>query len=78
MYESDLYSTLNNRGHTTVQPEDEDVQSKEEKWKCALIVYDVGECPGYNTMTRYITLNWSSVVKLEVFLHDESYFIVKF
>lgn len=65
-------------GHTTVQLEDKDVQFEEEKWKCVLIVYVVYECPGYNTMTRYVTINWSSVAKTDIFLHDEGYFIMKF
>lgn len=44
-------------GHTIVQLEEEEVKSEEEKWKCALIVYVVGECQGYDTMNRYINLN---------------------
>lgn len=44
-------------GLTTVQLEKEHVQSEEDKWKCTPIVYVVGECPGYNTMSRYINLN---------------------
>ena len=31
----------------------------------------IGECPGYNTMKRYIIMNWSSVSKHEVFLHED-------
>lgn len=65
-------------GHTTVQLEEEDVQLEEEKWKCTMIVYVVGECPGYNTMNTYINLNWTTVAKPEIFLHDEGYLIVKF
>lgn len=65
-------------GHITVQLEDEDVQSEEEKWKCVLIVYVVDKCPGYNTMTRYITINWSSVAKANIFLRDKGYLIMKF
>lgn len=29
-------------------------------------------------MNRYITQNWSSVAKPEVYLHDEAYYIIKF
>lgn len=54
------------------------MQSEKEKWRFALVVYVIGECPGYNTMTRYINLNWTSVAKPELLLHDEGYFIVKF
>ena len=50
-------------GQTMVQLEGKEVQIEEEKWKCALIVYVIGECPGYNTMNRYILLNWSKVIK---------------
>lgn len=62
-------------GHTIVQLEEEEVKSKKEKCKCALIVYVVGECPGYNTMNRYINLNWMTVAKPKIFLHDEGYFM---
>lgn len=31
-------------GHTAVQLDEEGVQSEEDKWKCVLIVYVVGEC----------------------------------
>ena len=50
-------------GQTMIQLEGKDVHIEEEKWKCALIAYVIGECPGYNTMNRYILLNWSKVIK---------------
>ena len=50
-------------GQTMVQLEGKEVQIEKEKWKCALIAYVIGECPGYNTMNRYILLNWSKVIK---------------
>uniref|UniRef100_A0A494G8C7 Uncharacterized protein n=1 Tax=Solanum lycopersicum TaxID=4081 RepID=A0A494G8C7_SOLLC len=40
--------------------EEIEVQEEEQKWKCALIAYVVGECPGYNSMKRYIIMNWSN------------------
>lgn len=33
-----------------VQLDKDEAESKTEKWKCALIVYILGEIPGYNTM----------------------------
>ena len=65
-------------GQTMVQLEEKEVQIEEEKWKCALIAYVIGECPGYNIMNRYILMNWSKVDKPEVFLHEEGYYIIKF
>ncbi|TMX05238.1 hypothetical protein EJD97_000234, partial [Solanum chilense] len=44
---------------TMVQLEGKEVQDEEDKWKCALIAYVVGEYPGYNAMNRYIMMNWS-------------------
>ena len=44
-------------GQTMVQLEEKEVQEEEQKWKCALIAYVIGECPGYNTMKRYIMMN---------------------
>ncbi|KAK4716230.1 hypothetical protein R3W88_014568 [Solanum pinnatisectum] len=65
-------------GKTVVQLEEENVQSEEEKWRCALIAYVIKKCPGFNTMNRYIIQNWSSVAKPEVYLHKEGYYIIKF
>ena len=65
-------------GQTMVQLEEKEVQIEEEKWKCALIAYVIGEFPGYNTMNRYIQMNWAKVDKPEVFLHEEGYYIIKF
>ena len=65
-------------GQTMVQLEEKEVQEEEQKWKCALIAYVVGECPGYNTMKRYIMMNWLSVIKPEVFLHEDGYYLIKF
>ena len=44
-------------GQTMVQLEGKEVQAEKEKWKCALIAYVIRECPGYNTMNRYIMMN---------------------
>ena len=63
---------------TMVQLEGSEVQIEEEKWKYALIAYVIGECPGFNTMNRYIMMNWVKGEKPEVFLHDEGYYIIKF
>ena len=65
-------------GQTMVQLEETEVQEEEQKLNCALIAYVVGECPGYNTMKRYIMMNWLSVSKPEVFLHEEGYYLIKF
>ena len=65
-------------GQTMVQLEGTEVQIEEEKWKYALIAYVIGECPGFNTMNRYIMMNWVKGEKPEVFLHDEGYYIIKF
>ena len=32
-------------GQTMVQLEEKEVQEEEQKWKCALIAYVIGECP---------------------------------
>ncbi|WMV23966.1 hypothetical protein MTR67_017351 [Solanum verrucosum] len=33
---------------------------------------------GYNTMHKYISQTWTEVVALEIFMHEEGYFIVRF
>ncbi|KAH0781016.1 hypothetical protein KY290_000614 [Solanum tuberosum] len=65
-------------GQTMVQLEEDEVQVEEDKWKCALIAYVIGECPGYNIMHKYITMNWTVVTKSDVYLHEKGYCIVKF
>ncbi|KAK6782209.1 hypothetical protein RDI58_020005 [Solanum bulbocastanum] len=65
-------------GKTMVQLEQEDVQTEEERRKCAIIAYVIGECPRYNTIHRYITMNWTTVAKPDVYLHEEGYYTVKF
>ena len=65
-------------GETMVQLEGKEVLDEEAKWKCALIAYVVGECPGYNVMNRYIKMNWSKAGQSTLYLHEEGYFIVKF
>ena len=65
-------------GQTMVQLEEKEVQEEEQKWKCVLIAYVIGECPRYNTMKRYILMNWSSVNKPEVFFHEDGYYLIKF
>ncbi|XP_060170990.1 uncharacterized protein LOC132601964 [Lycium barbarum] len=65
-------------GQVVVQLEKEKVDRETAKWKCALIVYSIGECPGYNNMCRFIAQSWNSVAEPEVYLHEEGYYIVKF
>ena len=65
-------------GETMVQLEGKEVQEEEAKWKCALIAYVVGECPGYNVMNIYIMMNRSKAGKPTLFLHEEGYFMSSF
>ena len=65
-------------GQAVVQLEGKEVQQEEQKWKSALIAYVIGEGPGYNTMKRYIMLNWSSVSKPELYVHEDGYYLIKF
>ncbi|WMV36945.1 hypothetical protein MTR67_030330 [Solanum verrucosum] len=44
-------------GEIVVQLENEEVERETEKWNCALIVYAIGECLGYNAMHRFVTQN---------------------
>lgn len=41
-------------GKIVVQLDKSEVEREAEKWKCALIVFIIGEKPGYNYMRRYI------------------------
>lgn len=59
-----------------VQLEAEEVEPEEEKWKCALIAYVIGETPGYNIMNRYISQNWINIDTPKVYLHDDGYYVI--
>uniref|UniRef100_M1A316 Endonuclease/exonuclease/phosphatase n=1 Tax=Solanum tuberosum TaxID=4113 RepID=M1A316_SOLTU len=52
-------------GQTMVQLEEDEVQVEEDKWKCALIAYVIGECPGYNTMHRI-----ASAIRVPLFVDE--------
>nr|XP_016469827.1 PREDICTED: uncharacterized protein LOC107792151 [Nicotiana tabacum] len=61
-----------------VQLDKSEVKEEENKWRCALIAYILGDGPGYNAMKRYINLHWSHVPEPELFYHDEGYYIIRF
>ncbi|WMV37120.1 hypothetical protein MTR67_030505 [Solanum verrucosum] len=65
-------------GKSVIQLDKTNVDRETAKWKCVMIVYVLGESPGYNTMHRYISQTWAEVVAPEIFMHDEGYFIVRF
>ncbi|KAK6788794.1 hypothetical protein RDI58_012592 [Solanum bulbocastanum] len=58
---------------------DEKEQEKEEvKWKHSLVLYIIGEMPGYNYMKPFISQTWANVANPDLFYHDEGYYVVKF
>ncbi|XP_009770244.1 uncharacterized protein [Nicotiana sylvestris] len=60
------------------QLDKEEVEQETQNWKSDLIVYIIGDIPGYNYMKNYVAQNWAIVGEPEVFLHDEGYYIIKF
>ncbi|PHT89687.1 hypothetical protein T459_04800 [Capsicum annuum] len=65
-------------GTVVVQLDQQDLEKEESKWKFSLVLYVIGEMPGFNFMKRYIAQQWSAVAKPELYYHDEGYYIVKF
>ncbi|KAH0652563.1 hypothetical protein KY289_030241 [Solanum tuberosum] len=65
-------------GKSVIQLDKTEVDRETAKWKCDMIVYVLGESPGYNTMHRYISQTWAEVVAPEILMHEEGYFIVRF
>ncbi|OIT23096.1 hypothetical protein A4A49_32146 [Nicotiana attenuata] len=53
-------------GKTDVQLEKEDVDKEILKWRCAIIVYVIGETSGYNYKHRFVKQSWNQVVELEI------------
>ncbi|XP_059301875.1 uncharacterized protein LOC132053789 [Lycium ferocissimum] len=58
--------------------EQEEIDREMRKWRSALIVYVIGDTPGYNYMSKFVTQTWNKVVEPEVFLHKEGYYVIKF
>ncbi|KAG5629509.1 hypothetical protein H5410_001226 [Solanum commersonii] len=48
-------------GKIVVQLDENEVEQEAEKWKCALIVFVIGEKPGFNYMRRYIEHYWKDI-----------------
>ncbi|KAH0730337.1 hypothetical protein KY289_001525 [Solanum tuberosum] len=65
-------------GKSVIKLDKIEVERETSKWKCASIVYVLGESPGYNTMHRYISQTWTEVAAPEIFMHEKGYFIVRF
>lgn len=65
-------------GKIVVQLDENEVEQEAEKWKCALIVFVIGEKPGFNYMRRYIEHYWKDIADPVIFLHEDGYYIVKF
>ncbi|XP_070032704.1 uncharacterized protein [Nicotiana tomentosiformis] len=65
-------------GSLLVKLDKEETNREADKWKAALVVYVIGETPGYNYMRRYMAQNWNMVAGPEVYYHKKGYYIVKF
>lgn len=65
-------------GEPVVHLEEAYVKNKTDKWKCILIAYFIGKFSWYNAMIRYRSHNWSNVAKLDLYLHEDGYYIIKF
>lgn len=47
-----------------------------EKWSNAIVLYVVGFYPTIAAIHRFISQQWSNFEKLEVFWHDNGYFVI--
>ncbi|XP_070031557.1 uncharacterized protein [Nicotiana tomentosiformis] len=65
-------------GQHMVQLDKSEIEAEENKWRCVLIAYILGDGPRYNAMKRYINLHWSHVAEPDLFYHDEGYYIIRF
>lgn len=65
-------------GETVIQLDKDAVEEEKNKWRCALIAYVIGYCPGYNYMKGYISRNWGEIAEPELYLHKDVYYIVRF
>ncbi|OIT22904.1 hypothetical protein A4A49_56033, partial [Nicotiana attenuata] len=52
-------------GSLMVKLDKEETNREADKWTTALVVYVIGETPGYNYMKRYVTQNWNMVAEPE-------------
>ncbi|XP_070049826.1 uncharacterized protein [Nicotiana tomentosiformis] len=65
-------------GSVIIKLDKGETEKKIDKWKSTLIVYVVGDTPGYNYMSKYVQQNWNNVSEPGIYYHEEGYYIVKF
>ncbi|KAK4732123.1 hypothetical protein R3W88_025111 [Solanum pinnatisectum] len=66
------------KGKTVVQLDKDKVEKENAKWRCALVVYVMGEIPGYKYMSRYVEKTWSTIAKPELFLYENGFYVARF
>lgn len=65
-------------GNVTVKLDKKETERETDKWKNSLVIYILGETPGYNQMQRYIAQNWNKVAKPDLYYHEDGYYIARF
>lgn len=58
-------------GDIVLQLEKEEFEKEIKKQSSALIVYVVGNCPGYNFIKKYVKKIWNKVAEPTIFLYEE-------
>lgn len=49
-----------------------------EKWNNAITFFVIGAKPNFSAVNRYFQLNWNSIAKPDVYLHDQGYYVIRF
>uniref|UniRef100_A0A0V0H2Y5 Putative ovule protein n=1 Tax=Solanum chacoense TaxID=4108 RepID=A0A0V0H2Y5_SOLCH len=54
-----------------------EIEKENAKWKQAMILYVVGDCPSIRALERFIATTWNFVSKPKIFYHNDGYFVIQ-
>ncbi|XP_070025494.1 uncharacterized protein [Nicotiana sylvestris] len=80
-YERDeftVHSSNSSKWGKIAKLEIEDVELETEKWSSAIVLYVIGETPTIGAVDRFLTSVGKFSVKLQIFYHNEGYFVIRF
>lgn len=65
-------------GKQVVELQKSEIEKMNVKWEAAAVLYVVGDTPTIAAITRFLYKDWCYLQKLEIFKHDEGYFVLNF
>lgn len=65
-------------GYVEIEIKEDDITSEVRYWETTLVMYAMGEYLSMNTVKNYTIKMWNFVKLLEMYYHDDGYFILRF